>query len=512
MTNLDTLKMRRSSLSEKLAGASEDERMAIIKQIDEIEISIATEKISVFEEQLLKALNVNDSEKIKRCLEGVEIISKERDVLLQDFQKKYNNEDQEDLMEHVAEAEKKDSILDLVNEPLKVIEPKKELLEIVDSIKKEIGSKREFEDIDDAIKFLRENEAKIPKKNAVEPEKIKQYQTADQDLKKAEKDQRENFMKGDPAGIFERAIKVQEKKLEMLDAKFGATADKEQRLKLTEEMQTEAKLLRSYQGQQRVFQLTYNDDGSRRIWPDKQKQNDVETKKNDIETNKKDTETKKSDTETAEKKKDKPSGVGEKVTSSEVSQAKYVLHKYHSPVSKVLHYSEIKEAVTTLAEHKIESFEKKEKLKGESVQMTGADSKIFQKMVKQEEAGMNKLERLEATSSFYKKFAEKDYIKEYNRAIKDVEKAQMVQKNILERSVAPDLVLVAVKDQATIVDTGSKQKLEKVAKEMEPEVGVKYQVMSKAEAEKLGEKSTEKPGKKEEVQKETESARARVKV
>jgi hypothetical protein len=86
----------------------------------------------------------------------------------------------------------------------------------------------------------------------------------------------------------------------------------------------------------------------------------------------------------------------------------------------------------------------------------------------------------------------------------------VAQKNLLERSIRENMVLVQVKESVTIVDSGSPDKLEKVAKEKEQKAGCQYQVMSKFDAEKIGAKaSSPSPEKKEEAQKETAS-RAKV--
>lgn len=516
-SRLDALRAKKKDLESSLSEASGVDRASLLAQINDVEISIVSEKIDFFTSELEKAIERQDKDSIEKYRDGLDAFKKDRDQLIEKREDLISPELAEDLKD-IAESENleippdgfegsKKTVKSWIEEnsppPLPEIEPTREIQAMSEKIAREHKLEYKAKNVDEAIKFLRENESRIQQKFEVDQAKIKDYETKKIDYEKAAGEQRGISTRPggmDPGPMWDRSIKAQELKVGMLDSKLAATADKEGRARILEEIQTEARRLRDYQGQKRVYDLSWNPDGSKRT--DTTKPVDIKepSKKSDEDLKDKGKE---------EEKVKKPSGGEERVTASEVSQAKHVIHQADSPILKLMHRGEIKDAVKTITDSKIESFEKSKKLKDESVQLSPSDRKSLEKMVKREAEGLSKLEKLEACSSFYKSVMKSDYTKEYNAAAEKVSRSQAGQKNMLERSIRENMVLVQVKESVTIVDSGSPDKLEKAAKGKEPKDGCQYQVMSKSDAEKIGAKAPA-PEKKEEAQKETAS-RAKVK-
>ncbi|MHB1755983.1 MAG: hypothetical protein ACYCT9_00495 [Leptospirillum sp.] len=521
-SKLDALRAKKKDLEISLSESVGIDRDSLLAQINEVDISIVSEKIADFSLKLEKAIERQDHESIEKYRDGLDAFKKDREELIEKRESLISPDLAEDVKD-IAESEdleipragfegSKETVKSWIEEnsppPIPEIAPTSEIQAMSEKIAREHKLECKSKNIDEAIKFLRENESRIQQKFEVDQSKIKNYESKKNDYEKAAGEQRGISTKPggmDPGPMWDRSIKAQELKVEMLDAKLAATADKGGRERILEEMQTEARRLRDYQGQKRVYDLSWNSDGSKRTDTTSLKWNaDGSTKTVDIQE-----PLKKSDAEEEEKVK-KPSGGEDRVTASAVSQAKHVIHQADSPILKLMHRGEIKDAVKTITDSKIESFEKSKKLKDESVQLSPSDRKSLEKLVKRETEGLSKIEKIEACSSFYKTVMKNDYIKEYNAAAEKVSHSQVAQKNLLERSIRENMVLVQVKESVTIVDSGSPDKLEKVAKEKEQKAGCQYQVMSKFDAEKIGAKaSSPSPEKKEEAQKETAS-RAKV--
>ena len=96
--------------------------------------------------------------------------------------------------------------------------------------------------------------------------------------------------------------------------------------------------------------------------------------------------------------------------------------------------------------------------------------------------------------SIYKSLMRDEYTKEWNNAAQAMSRAQTAQKEILGRSIRPDMVLVAIDKKAVIEQAGSPARLQKAMGEAKAKAGenIEFKIMTPEEAAKIGAKDPQK--------------------
>lgn len=512
-SKLDELKASRAELEESKKAATGDELGRIQYELLSLDIAIADEKISIFSMIETKGQESGNEVEEKRGHDGAERFSKE----WQDLVSKKQDLDLRDEMKEAAEVFGVDLPGDFekmdFGQMAKVLKdksgeewPRVETPNEVESFISEWAEKNgkvypKLQDLDYSISYFERNKDQMPKKYEVSQEQIDKYSTAHQEFKAREGERFGPDMS--PGAIYKRSIAIQEARIKALDAGFGTAKTPEARIDALYKMRDEAKTLRSYQAQYKDFQVKWNDDGTAKATVPV-----ADKPATQADTPEKKTESRKEGDHLESRPDENVKTSGQ----SEASKARYVLWKYSRPVSMVLHAKERADAVKVLTDHKIQEFERSKRLSGESVQLTPADRKTLEKMVKIEVQRGNQLERMETFGgSIYKSLMRDEYTKEWNSAAQAMSRAQNVQKEILGRSIRPDMVLVAIDKNAVIQQTGSPALLQKAIGEAKAKAGgaVEYKIITQGEAAKIGAKAPQKPAPVEQPEKAAQSRKVR---